>query len=308
MQNRIKKIKLKGNESFNFREGWLRKGMRCVSEDPMLFSKDDVMERLGVGSKMVKSIKYWLLATGLCEEKYVNKGRGRALYLTKEFGEIIQEKDPYFDDSFTLFALHYHLVKNSTLCMVWNIFFNDFSGVEFTKDDMTAVCSEYLQKKMEEGAHFSDSLFQDDCSSVLRMYYATNATEDPEESLQCPLNTLGLLNRSSYNKNVFIKTAPRKDLLDKLSVLYVLIDNLPEGKESISINDLVNNPDNVGHIFNLSRVRINEYLDQLRVAGYIKVNRAAGLDMVYLTKEYKAKDILIEYYDKYSGEGMYEIW
>ena len=66
MTTRIKKVKLKGNESFNFREGWLRKGMRCVKEDESLFSKDNVMEQLGVGSKMVKYIRYWLQATGLC--------------------------------------------------------------------------------------------------------------------------------------------------------------------------------------------------------------------------------------------------
>lgn len=58
MSGKLKKVKLKGNESFNFREGWLRKGMRCVEACPDLFSKDDVMERLGVGSKMVKSFAW----------------------------------------------------------------------------------------------------------------------------------------------------------------------------------------------------------------------------------------------------------
>ena len=43
MNEKLKKVKLKGNESFNFREGWLRKGMRCVAENEDLFSQDDVM-------------------------------------------------------------------------------------------------------------------------------------------------------------------------------------------------------------------------------------------------------------------------
>ena len=46
MSDKLKKVRLKGNESFNFREGWLRKGMRCVEEEPCLFAQDDVMERL----------------------------------------------------------------------------------------------------------------------------------------------------------------------------------------------------------------------------------------------------------------------
>ena len=126
MGEKIKKVRLKGNESFNFREGWLRKGMRCVEEEPCLFAKDDVIERLGGGSKMVRSIRFWLLACRLCEERYINSGRARAFFLTKDFGEIIKQYDKYFEDDFTLCLLHYNIVSNESLCIVWNIFFNDF--------------------------------------------------------------------------------------------------------------------------------------------------------------------------------------
>ena len=78
INSKLKKVKLKGNESFNFREGWLRKGMRCVENCDVLFAQEDVMEQLGVGSKMVKSIRFWLQATALCVEKYINSGRSRA--------------------------------------------------------------------------------------------------------------------------------------------------------------------------------------------------------------------------------------
>jgi len=297
MQTKLKKIKLKGNESFNFREGWLRKGMRCVEKDPAFFSRSDVMEQLGVGSKMVKSIKYWLLATKLCEEKYVNSGRGRALYLTDDFGKIISEKDPYFDDIFTLFLLHYQIVANADLCIVWNIFFNEFSGVEFARENMIEICSENLQKKMEEGVTYSASLFSDDCSSVLRMYQ-TLEVEDPEENLQCPLNTLGLIMRGSAAKNVFNKTAPIKGALDKMAVLYVILKNLPEDKNSVGISELISASNNVGKVFNLNRIQINEYLDQLRIAGYVNINRTAGLDMVYLNYDGSPADMLAEYYNK----------
>ena len=154
MTTRIKKVKLKGNESFNFREGWLRKGMRCVEEEETLFSLDDVMERLGVGSKMVKSIRYWLQATGLCDEQYRNGGRAKAQVITADFGAIIRDCDPYFDDVFTLFLLHYHIVSNDALCMPWYIFFNEYEGQDFTKENMISVCKELLVKKMEEGCTF----------------------------------------------------------------------------------------------------------------------------------------------------------
>ena len=74
-QEKLTKVKLKGNESFNIREGWLRKGIRCVQDCPTLFSRDDAMEILGVGSKMVKSIRYWLRATGLRKSVLLLEGR-----------------------------------------------------------------------------------------------------------------------------------------------------------------------------------------------------------------------------------------
>lgn len=298
MTTRIKKVKLKGNESFNFREGWLRKGMRCVEEEEALFSLDDVMERLGVGSKMVKSIRYWLQATGLCDEQYRNGGRAKAQVITADFGAIIRDCDPYFDDVFTLFLLHYHIVSNDALCMPWYIFFNEYEGQDFTKENMISVCKELLVKKMEESCTFSEKSFEDDCSSIIRMYLNGGSVEDPEESLACPLANLGLLQKSSRNKNAFSKAMPSRDLLDKMAVLYVITCNLSEEKNSVSIDDLLNAPNNIGRVFNLNRVAINDYLDRLRIAGYLTINRTAGLDMVYVESIMKPQDIMAEYYTK----------
>ena len=298
MIERLKKVKLKANESFNFREGWLRKGMRCVSDCSTLFSQDDVMERLGVGSKMVKSIRFWLQATALCEEQYASGGRGKEQVITEYFGQVIAEFDPYFEDMFTLFLLHYHIVSNENLCMVWNIFFNEYRGEDFTRESMEEICSDLLTRKMESGATFSEKLFNDDCYSVIKMYLNTVTAEDPEESLACPLSELGLIQKSSKVKNSFIKKAPNREILDNLVILYVIVDNLKEGKNSVGIDDLLNAPNNIGRVFNLNRVLINEYLDQLRISGYITINRTAGLDMIYVETNMTPKDIMIEYYTK----------
>lgn len=279
MNEKLKKVKLKGNESFNFREGWLRKGMRCVAENEDLFSQDDVMERLGVGSKMVKSIRFWLQATHLTEEQYTNSGRSRSQFITEDFGDIIAEYDPYFDDLFTLFLVHYHIVSNASLCIVWNIFFNEYDGQDFTKENMVNACQVLLDKKMDEGCTYSESSFVDDCSSIIKMYINSQAGEQisknsiidthPEESLDCPLAELGLIQKSTKTKGAFIKSMPTHGALDKLAVLYVIAQNISKEKNSVSIDDLLNAPNNIGRVFNLSRVAINEYLDQLRIAGYL---------------------------------------
>lgn len=297
MSDRLKKVKLKGNESFNFREGWLRKGMRCIQEYSDLFFRKDVMEQLGVGSKMVKSIRFWLQASGLCEERYVNGGRSREMFFTEDFGRVVEQYDRYFDDIFTLFMIHYHIVSNKTLCIVWNIFFNYFSGEDFTKENMIEMCSVELKKQIAEGVSYSESLFEDDCASILRMYLNETGLEEPEESLSCPLAELGLLQRN-LNKKSYIKTAPSREMLDKMAVFYVIVKNLAMNKNSVSIDELLYGANNIGKVFNLNRVLINEYLDQLRVSGYLTLNRTAGLDMVYIDQQISPREILQNYYIK----------
>ena len=113
---------------------------------------------------------------------------------------------------------------------------------------------------------------------------------------------LGLLHKSSKTKGAYIKTSPARGDLDKYAVLYVITQNLVKNnKSSVSIDDLLTAPNNVGRVFNLSRVAINEYIDQLRVSGFLTVNRTAGLDMVYANNLGAPQDIMVEYYKKAQG-------
>ena len=57
-----------GHETFPVREGWLHKGLKLVVEEPEKVVDEHVADWLGVGRNMAKSIRYWLQATGLCEQ------------------------------------------------------------------------------------------------------------------------------------------------------------------------------------------------------------------------------------------------
>ena len=157
MENRLLKVRLKKNESFNIREGWLRKGMKLLPDYPNLFSLDEAMQLLGVGSKMVKSIKYWLLTTGLAEEKKV-KSRTE-LIITDDLGNIINQYDPYFEDLFTLYILHVNIASDRDNATVWYLFFNNYNVKTFTKEDMQSVLDNELKKSLQVDVAYSESLF-----------------------------------------------------------------------------------------------------------------------------------------------------
>ena len=294
MENKLLKVRLKRNESFNIREGWMRKGMKLLPDYPDLFSREDAMQLLGVGSKMVKSIKYWLIATGLAEEKKVKSKI--ELVITEGIGEVVNQYDPYFEDLFTLYILHTNIASNLDNATVWYLFFNNYDAKTFTKEDMQNVLDNELKKILDKDVTYSDSLFRDDCGSVIKMYADDEDNNDPEDNLSSPLSALGLLVKSQTKKGTFEKTAPRYDKLDCLVILYIMLRNKIEGKDSVSINDLLAGKNSAGKLLNLTRPILNEYLDQLRARGYITINRTAGLDMVYFDKDITAKQVLIDYY------------
>ena len=69
------------------------------------------------------------------------------------------------------------------------------------------------------------------------------------------------------------------------------------GEDSLSIDELINGEKGLRRIYNLSSVAANDYLDKLDASGYIKVDRTAGLDVIYPIKELDSDVILKEYYE-----------
>lgn len=290
------KYKLKGNESFCIREGWLNKGITAIQNNETVFSSDEAMDILGLGSKMVKSLRYWLIATGLAVE-FREVGRKTALRLTKDIGEVIWKYDKYFEDIFTLWITHYHIVSKLEFCTIWNLFFNNFNAKEFTKNNMTDKMIDEFNKIYDKGVSISNSVI-DDCSSIIKMYCISDddSKADPEDNLTSPFSELGLIKKNTVERGSYIKSRPVYAKLDRLVVLYIIVSNMTEEKTSVDIDTLMMQKNNVGKVLNLDRNMLNEYLDTLRQEGYITLNRTAGLDMVYLEKDLTPRKILEKYY------------
>lgn len=287
----LNRFHLKANASFYIREGWLTKGLRHVAENPAVFlDEENAIRTLGIGSAMVKSLRFWMQAAGLTVEPKA----GKRLQTLTELGELIHHNDPYFEDDFSLCAVHYHIASNPEMATVWYLLFNCYPAHRFSRDEMVDALQQTLQEMTTKA--FASASLKDDCGTALRTYIADHDKQaSPEENMQCPLAALNLFVKTS--KNTFERTTPPASKLHALSVLYVMLSQMGE-RDSISLDKLLTEPCNAGKIFHLTSYRLNTYLDELQAGGYLSIQRTAGLNMVYPTPGLTAIGIAQDYYGR----------
>lgn len=284
-----KKYRLKGHESFILREGWLTKGLRAVSQDNRLFGTNSGADALGVGTNMAKAIRYWMKTAGL-----TNDSSAKGVTLT-DFGKVVMKNDIYVEDIFTLWLLHINIACNYENATSWNLFFNCMDlTTPFSREEMHDLMKSLLIESTGEESLSTRSI-KDDCSAILSMYgRGGSLAEDPEEKKISPFEELGLITHSG---NYYVKKRPSYERLNMLVILYLIVDKLND--EGSLMIDYITDGDNMpGKILNLNRIAVNEYLDKLQNAGFITVNRTAGLDIIYPEKctTMKKIDVVDQYF------------
>lgn len=279
------KIRLQGHEKFPLREGWINKALFEVPKDPGVFLKKDATDTFGIGSNMVKSLRYWMKAFGLMEEV---SGTGAVL---SDAGKIIAQYDPYLENPFTLWIMHSYIAKNKEEATTWYMYFNHCDADDLDKGEIESIILREI-KKITAGQSFSEKSLSNDIDVLLSMYSKSKEKFDPEDKNVSPLTQLSLV---KCVEGRYIKCHPNKKNFSEMIVLYELVQ-LMDGKNSISIEDAIFGEKGLAKIYNLTSVMANDYFDRLDAAGYIRVNRTAGLDVIYPVKNMKLDDILDEYY------------
>ncbi len=281
------KIKLQGHEKFSLRDGWLNKGLIKVKEDPTAFQGTNGPDNFGIGNNMVKSLRYWLKAFGLMKES-ANKGAS----LTR-FGELVLENDPYFEDIFTIWMLHSHIAKNADEATSWFVFFNRMDVEDIEKEYLDAILLREVTK-YASGVSFSVNSVKNDLDVLLNMYSKSKTITDPEDKNISPLAQLNLI------KNVdgrYSKSRLDAKAVSEWVVLYELTCLL-ENKEFISLDDAIDGENGLSKIYQLTAVSANELLDRLEALEYIRINRTAGVDVIYKSekKVTSSDEVIKEYY------------
>lgn len=275
-------IKFKKNESFYIREGWFEKAINSIAENDELnvFSGDNGVKILGIGSNMVKSLKYWLEAANIIENTKKCK-------LTN-FGELIFKYDKYLENSFTWFLIHFYFVRNFENCPIFSIVFNS-DLKSFSKNDANLLIKDTLK---QNSIIIKDEYIEDDLNVFIKTYFSDDIIYNPEDNYICPLTFLKLLNK---RKDIFIKKSPKFNELSYLIVYFNLL-NIYQGK-AFNIEDSFSEKDSPIKIFNLEKNAYLQYLDDAKKNGLITINKTAGLNTVYFEQKLNLDKLFKKYFE-----------
>ena len=199
------------HETFPVRHGWLTKGLRRMSDAGFYRGDLEAADALGLGSRMAKSLQFWLEATGLAESTFQSdegrpgSRRKRKVWQITEFGQTVLHRDPFLELPATWYFLHLMLAQRAM--SVWGWFFNDYPERYFTRE----ACIQAFRSHAEHQAANVPSLAmaQREVGVLLQAYSVQQraVSEDPENATVCPLRDLRLLVRHS-DLDRFERTQP----------------------------------------------------------------------------------------------------
>lgn len=297
------RLRFKAHQSFFIRNGWLHKGMVQLYETmnssgvSYLFQdRGNAIMKLGIGSNMVSSLKYWLQALGLV----ALEGRGSGVSFT-EFGQYIYKYDKHFQELSSLVLCHYYLVTNKELASAWYYFFNEFRSKEFSKQDLILNMTDWIGS-ISPNLKIAPKSIESDVDCLLRTYLIYREAGDRfEDNKISPLSSLNLVTGSTSVKNIYNKRPIDFSQVSPYVSMYIIMKQIEEAKylnPNIDLFDLLQKPNSIGKVFNLQAEQLIELIDQLESFGLVRFVRTAGLEQLVFKKgNISSNSLLRDYFN-----------
>ena len=295
-------MKFRAHDTFFIRKGWLSKGMERVvaKEDLFVDKNENPMDILGIGSNMVKALRYWLQVVGLTKEST----KGKRVQKLTTLGREIFKNDKFIEELGTLYLLQYQLAKQDEKATAWYYFFNVFSMSEFTREEFVQGLQNYILMSVDAPTVAIRSLNEDFAciiNTYLPRYKSNPGKVSPENNIDCPFGELGLIDIANKKQKTYKKTIPSAKSFDSW-VIYAVIMDQAGGRDEISLNELLTKPKNIGKTFNFDEITMLDVLHEVENTGLIKIIRTAGLDVIHLNQQMTFDDCVKKYYETINEE------
>ena len=293
------KPKFSGHDTFPFRYAWLTKiahylekgGISKIKE----FEKNKLqtMSEFGVGLNMVKSMRHWSQATKICDKNFELTDFGKFVFSKKKAA------DPYLEKNETLWLIHWMIASDSSLT-TWFYLFNYHPSIIVNREQ---IINELLQiGKFSKWKGISPNTIKRDVDCFIRTYLVSHKKgEITEDSIECPLAELGLLNQT-YTKNEFELHKGPKSSLSQSIFEFALHDYWSKQKNQIiTFEKLMYDYGSPGKVFQLDEKSLEGYLDGMS-QSYNKIFQfdkgAGGLRQISKIKNIKQNQLLSNCYRK----------
>ena len=261
-----------GHETFPCRYAWLPKAVRAITATPSLFSDEDAaMVQLGVGKNMVRSLRFWVYAAGVVEDK------GDENCGLTDFGRAILADggyDPFLEDIRTLWLLHWQLCSHTVEPLfAWDYMFNRWQHPEINR---TSVLSIFRREAERMGRSLSAVTLEQHFDVFLHTYIPTKSRkgEIQEDNLDCPLVELDLIestgerriDSSGKRESVYEFRRDNKPDVTAELLIYCIDDFWRKRKASeltLTFRDIAVAEGSPGQIFKLTESAIRERLETI---------------------------------------------
>jgi hypothetical protein len=259
------------------------------------------MIELGVGKNMVNSIRHWCLTARLISEERGSSSRGQLS--PTEIGRNIFCKggfDPYLEDPGTLWLIHWLIASNLEAATTWFWMFNNWNGIEFTKERVAYEIQSWLEKYGYKAV--SENSLKRDIDCFVRTYTHSRQTKSGiiEDSLDCPLVDLRLIMELADGKTYQLQRGPQVSLPDEILAFALIEFWRASGSTagSIAFEKIAFDPGSPGRVFKLDEDSLASRLEKIgRITGEgFTYDETAGLKQVYKHREVDPFSMLERYY------------
>lgn len=301
-----------GHETFSLRISWLPKSVAAIEKGLDVF-KDirNGMAVLGLGKNMIKSLDFWTMACGLA-----TKIEGQLTLTPFAIQTLSQETgaDPFLESNHTLWLLHWHLCqgwetedKRRKMPYAWKYF-----GSDLTNDEISASEALYAFKQVQtrSGKELSEITLRQHFEIFSKTYLQTVSTGrvTPEDALDSPLTTLGLLKKAGDRRlpdgkrePIFlVDNGPKPSLSDEV-IRYATHSwwHVHRREEnSATLRELATNPQSPGKVFHLPEVTVFEIIKRLakKYPDEIELQESQNQRIVVRKSSPTEKNILTQIY------------
>lgn len=293
-------FKFSGHETFSFRYAWLPKAFRAIERNPAIFTDEDgAMVSLGVGKNMMRSIRFWVQASGVAK----NSGGGK-LEITDFGRKVFRELDPFLEDRRTLWLIHWKLcASDKDPLFAWDYLLNSWPHPEFNRTEVIQI---FESEARRLNRALSAVTLAQHFDTFLHTYVPTRSQKGlvVEDNLDSPLVELELIQKtgersigdSGRREPVYAFRRDSKPDITAELFIYCLLDfwtTKHPSERTITFRDVAVTRGSPGQVFKLAEWNIRERLETIEKDsnGRISYRDSASEQKLTLTS---SSDILEE--------------